>query len=203
MAESETTLGSTELSAGQEAELRQLGAVLRSRSPLFGAELDRLVMARIRRSPRARLLALRSWWLRPRLIELSPLSALLGAGAVAVLLLIGIRQFRVGGLRETQSLAVQPVVPPIQAVQFVLAAPGASQVNLVGDFNGWDSAATPLKPVGAAGVWAVEVWLPSGRHEYAFVVDGREWRSDPAAPRALANDYGAPNSVITVGARSL
>jgi 1,4-alpha-glucan branching enzyme len=76
-------------------------------------------------------------------------------------------------------------------------------VNLVGDFNGWDSAATPLQPVGAAGVWSVEVALPSGRHEYAFVIDGREWRPDPAAPRALANEYGAPNSVITVGAHRL
>ena len=200
----EVGVESMELSAQQDAELRRMGVALRSRSPLIGADLDRRVMARIRRGPRARLLLARAWWLRPRQIQLSPLHALVSAGALVALVLIGIRPVRVNGFQESvSSAAVDSRVPPSQAIQFVLAAPGASRVNLVGDFNGWDSAATPLEPVGAAGVWSVEVWLPSGRHEYAFVINGREWRPDPSAPRALANEYGAPNSVITVGAHRL
>jgi hypothetical protein len=196
--------GDSDLSAKQDAELRHLGAALRVRSPLIGAEVDGRVMARVRRTPRARLLALRAWWLRPRLVRISPLGGLLGTSVLAALLLIAI------GQRPLDRFTGAPAVvapgkasPTSRAIQFVLAAPGASRVSLVGDFNGWDSAATPLRPVGAAGVWSVEVPVPPGRHEYAFVIDGREWRPDPTAPRALANEYGPPNSVITVGAHRL
>jgi hypothetical protein len=197
-------IGDSDLSAKEDAELRRLGAVLRVRAPLIGAEVDGRVMARVRRTPRARLMALRAWWLRPRLVRISPLSGLLSAGAVAALLLIAIGQRPLDRFTGAPSpVALGHAAPTSRAIQFVLAAPGASQVSLVGDFNGWDSAATPLQPVGAAGVWSVEVPLPSGRHEYAFVIDGREWRPDPAAPRALANEYGPPNSVITVGAHRL
>jgi hypothetical protein len=197
-------IGDSDLSAKEDAELRRLGAVFRVRTPLIGAEVDGRVMARVRRTPRARLMALRAWWLRPRLVRISPLSGLLSAGAVAALLLIAIGQRPLDRFTEAPSpVAPGQATPTSRAIQFVLAAPGASQVSLVGDFNGWDSAATPLQPVGAAGVWSVEVPLPPGRHEYAFVIDGREWRPDPAAPRALANEYGPPNSVITVGAHRL
>jgi Glycogen recognition site of AMP-activated protein kinase len=193
-----------DLSAEQDAELRRLGAVLRVRTPLIGAEVDGRVMARVRRTPRARLIAFRAWWFRPRLVRISPLSGLLGVGAAAALFLVAIGQRPLDQFSGAPSpVAPGQAAPTSQAIQFVLAAPGASQVSLVGDFNGWDSATTPLQPVGAAGVWSVEVPLPPGRHEYAFVIDGREWRPDPAAPRALANEYGPPNSVITVGAHRL
>jgi hypothetical protein len=193
-----------DLSADQDAELRRLGALLRARTPLIGAEVDGRVMARVRRTPRARLITLRAWWFRPRLVRISPLSGLLGVGAAAALFLVAIGQRPPGRFSGAPS-PVPPgqTVPTSRAIQFVLAAPGASRVSLVGDFNGWDSASTPLRPVGAAGVWSVEVPLPPGRHEYAFVIDGSEWRPDPAAPRALANEYGPPNSVITVGAHRL
>jgi hypothetical protein len=194
----------SELSAEQDAELRRLGAMLRVRTPPIGAEVDGQVMARVRRTPRARLTALRAWWFRPRLVRISPLSGLLGVGAAAALFLVAIGQRPPGRFSGAPS-PVPPgqTAPTSRAIQFVLAAPGASRVSLVGDFNGWDSASTPLRPVGAAGVWSVEVPLPPGRHEYAFLIDGREWRPDPAAPRALANEYGPPNSVITVGAHRL
>jgi Glycogen recognition site of AMP-activated protein kinase len=185
-----------------EPELAQLAQLLRDERAWLDQEFDRRIMARIRRTPRARLLSLRSWWLRPRAIQVSPLG-LLAAGALAALVLVA------GYLRPTNVSRVTAVIGPAariepgQMVQFALAAPGASQVTLVGDFNGWDARATPLQLVGATGVWAVEVPLTRGRHEYAFVVDGREWRPDPTAPMAAANEYGPPNSVVTVGAYRL
>jgi Carbohydrate-binding module 48 (Isoamylase N-terminal domain) len=194
----------SDLSAKQDAELRRLGASLRVRSPLIGAEVDGRIMARVRRTLRARLFALRAWWLRPRLLRISPLGGLLGTGALAALLLIAIGQRPLDRFTGAPAVvAPAQAAPTSRAIQFVLAAPGASRVSLVGDFNGWDSTATPLRPVGAAGVWSVEVPVPPGRHEYAFVIDGREWRPDPTAPRALSNEYGPPNSVITVGAHRL
>ena len=101
--------------------------------------------------------------------------------------------------------AATPVSTPAQVassgattVRFTITAAGASRVSVVGDFNRWDPAATPLRRVDAAGTWEVAVPLTPGRHVYAFVVDGGV-TTDPAAPRAAADDdYGAPNSVVFV-----
>ncbi len=82
--------------------------------------------------------------------------------------------------------------------QFVLVAPQAASVALVGDFNDWDPARSPMRAT-HSGLWATIVPLPPGRYHYAFLVNGVEWRRDPAAPAALDDDFGAPSSVVTVG----
>jgi hypothetical protein len=86
-----------------------------------------------------------------------------------------------------------------RTVQFVLSAPHASQVTLVGDFNGWDVNATPMISRPGSGLWTVSVSLPPGRHVYAFVIDGDEWIADPAAPQVAVDAFGSSNSVIVVG----
>ena len=85
------------------------------------------------------------------------------------------------------------------AFQFVLVAPQAASVSLVGDFNDWDPARSPMKT--AQGVWATVVQLTPGRYRYAFLVNGVEWRADPSAPRAIDDEFGTPSSVVTVGGR--
>ena len=47
-------------------------------------------------------------------------------------------------------------------MQFVLDAPRASRVSLVGDFNAWDAADTPLMRDPASGIWTVTVALVPG-----------------------------------------
>ena len=85
------------------------------------------------------------------------------------------------------------------AFQFVLVAPQAASVSLVGDFNDWDPARSPMQT--AQGVWATVVQLTPGRYRYAFLVNGVEWRADPSAPRAMDDEFGTPSSVVTVGGR--
>jgi hypothetical protein len=54
-------------------------------------------------------------------------------------------------------------------------------------------------------VWSTTLALPVGQHQYAFVVDGRRWVADPAAP-AVDDGFGRRNSVLAVtaqGARTL
>ena len=100
-------------------------------------------------------------------------------------------------------MAAAPAEVAVPLVRFVIAAPEAGTVSLVGTFNDWDATATPLSPSGEAGVWTVEIPLAPGRHEYAFVVDGADWRPDPAAPASTLDDeFGIPNSVITGAGRS-
>lgn len=84
-------------------------------------------------------------------------------------------------------------------LQFVLVAPQAASVALVGDFNDWDPARSPMQT--AHGVWATVVRLAPGRYRYAFLVNGVEWRADPTAPAAKDDEFGTPSSVVTVGGR--
>ena len=83
-------------------------------------------------------------------------------------------------------------------VRLRLAAPASSRVAVVGDFNDWDPAATPLRPVGDGGTWIVELRLKPGRYHYTFLIDGRRWARDPSEPPAAESDFGAPVSVLTV-----
>jgi 1,4-alpha-glucan branching enzyme len=87
----------------------------------------------------------------------------------------------------------RPVEKP---VEFVLSHPQAHSVVVVGSFNGWDVSRTPMRP-GSGGAWKATVWLPAGRYEYRFVVDG-QWISDPGARESVQNTFGSTNSVLVV-----
>lgn len=86
----------------------------------------------------------------------------------------------------------------VRQIQLQLAAPASTHVVVVGDFNDWDPAGTPLRPTGESGVWTVELRLKPGRYHYSFLLDGREWVRDPAEPPAAESDFGTPMSVLTV-----
>jgi len=156
------------------------------------------------------------WLSRPRAVRISPLGALAAAG-IAIAAMFGLRRdaARRGELLATGEYPVAATgehVVPASAVaargpdtvfvtRFVFVAPDAKQVALVGDFNDWKQSATPLVRVAQGsrgGVWTVEVPLAAGRYSYAFLIDGHRWTPDPAAPRAVGDDFGRPSSVVTV-----
>ena len=71
---------------------------------------------------------------------------------------------------------------------FVVWAPNAREVSVVGDFNGWNTRAHPLINLGASGLWEIFVAdVPAGAH-YKFDIqtpDGsRVSKADPYALRA-------------------
>lgn len=161
-------------------------------------ELDRRIMAEVERgpAPQVGLLHLRSaweWLRRGRTVTVSPLGGLAAAAALAALLLGGW-----WGVARLDDAAPPAAALEAAAVQFVLVAPGASAVTVVGDFNDWSTDATPLQQASGDGLWTVTVPLPPGRYRYGFLVDGTEWVRDPSAPPALEDDFGRPNSVVTV-----
>lgn len=80
-------------------------------------------------------------------------------------------------------------------VEFRLAAPDAQRVMLAGAFSDWSPAYTMTRS--APGVWTVVVPLAPGVHEYAFVVDGKHWVPDPAAP-GNPDGFGGVNSRVAV-----
>ena len=74
---------------------------------------------------------------------------------------------------------------PVCKVRFTIAAGdlhGASQASVVGEFNGWDPKATPMKPQKDGSLSAV-LEIPSGR-EYRFryyFTDKHRWMNEPHA----------------------
>lgn len=152
-------------------------------------DFDRRVMARLRRSSRVRRTSVRG------LLRAAAVAAAFAATAGAVWMA---SQMPVA----SESAAVVPDTGAAEPIQFVVVAPDAAEVSLVGDFNNWDAAATPMHRESAGGIWAVTVPLSTGRYQYAFVVDGTEWRLDPLAPAAPVDDFGVPNSIIAVADRA-
>ncbi len=78
-------------------------------------------------------------------------------------------------------------------VELQLASTEARSVAVAGDFNGWD--AVTMKR-GEDGVFRVQLALPPGRYQYAFLVDGRKWVPDPRAATIVDSGYGGADSVL-------
>ncbi len=87
-----------------------------------------------------------------------------------------------------------PAILETSEVAFAIEASNATSVSVVGDFNGWDAARTPLAK-DATGTWKVRTDLRKGKvYDYAFVVDGH-WVVDPKNP---LRSSGGQLSVIEV-----
>ena len=164
------------------------GAALRVPPAGDGAARDRLlerIHAESLRSTTRRGVALLPWW------------AALAAAVIAFAVGLGTGR---AGARSASSVAGAASAADVaqRPVEFVFVAPAAKNVSLVGDFNGWDAAATPMRRTDGRTTWSVAVQLPAGRHVYAFVVDGDAWVADPQAPLAPEQWYGQRNSVVIV-----
>jgi hypothetical protein len=135
----------------------------------------------------------RRWSFRPSMaIAAGLLCAAVGAGATyAVTARRQLERSYTDARPELVSITARP------RVRFVLVAPGAGSVSLVGDFNSWNPVALPLRRRGDGTTWEVEVPLAPGRYTYAFIVDGRLAR-DPSAPETAHDDFGGPSSVVLV-----
>lgn len=184
-----------------EEFLEQIAAPLRAPvEPSAGFE------ARVMAAVRKRDAGVLEWIVRPRVFRLSPLAGLAAAAGIAIAALALDRAGSelpappVGtNMTATAAGASASATDTIKLVQFMLVAPNARTVSVVGDFNDWDRTATPLREAADAGVWTITVPLSAGRHQYVFMVDGNRWTPDPAAPLAVEDSFGMPNSVITVG----
>ena len=83
----------------------------------------------------------------------------------------------------------------VMIARFVYADPAAHSVALVGDFNRWDPSATPLTR-SSAGTWGRTLRLTAGRHEYAYLIDGKRWVTDRVA-RESHDAFDVASSVLT------
>lgn len=153
---------------------------------------DRRVMVRVRRVyAERRHRGIIGWLGAAANITRRPAwAAALAAGVVAV---ISVGMFK---NKPTQVAHAGQAI----AVQFVLVAPEARSVAVVGDFNNWGLGDTALVAENHNGVWSVSAPVHTGVHRYAFLVNGKQWVADPTAPRAADDDFGQPSSALVVEA---
>ena len=145
-----------------------------------------------------------AWLFTPRNVRVRPIAVVAAAFLVVTLAAGTVRNLLFTSRDNTQaSLNGFGTVSEQHAVQFMLVAPEAEQVMLVGSFNDWDPTATPLVRDASGDFWVAELRLSRGRHLYAFVVDGNDWVLDESAPVAPADEFGTPNSVLLVPVRKL
>jgi 1,4-alpha-glucan branching enzyme len=73
----------------------------------------------------------------------------------------------------------------------------AERINLVGEFNDWDTTATPLHHNRADANWRATVQLEVGRrYRFRYLIDGHEWLNDWHADDYAENLYGSYDSIV-------
>lgn len=149
---------------------------------------DRRVMVRVRRAF-AEQRKSRGWFGAASAVAHHPAWAAAMAACVVAVASVGVLRYRAP---QRSGAAVA------EAVQFVLVAPSAESVSVVGDFNNWGLGDSALVATNHEGVWSVTAPVPAGVHRYAFVVNGKQWVADPSAPRASDDDFGMPSSALVV-----
>ena len=91
----------------------------------------------------------------------------------------------------------QPATAGRKRRDFQVRTNPGNEVFLSGSFNNWNREAKKLKDITGDGDYSISIFLPPGRHEYKFVING-EWQVDPECPDWVVNKYGTLNSVIDV-----
>ena len=78
------------------------------------------------------------------------------------------------------------------------AAYSAKGVNIVGDFNNWDTRANPMRKL-KSGTWFLALVLESGRdYQFRYLIDETLWVNDRHADRYVKSlDARSNNSVVT------
>lgn len=190
---------SEELAGETDAELLDLVKGLRNLPEL---EPPAVLLPNVMNAVRAHRIR---WWQRlyrwtraPHSITFTPLRL-----APVMMLLI------VCGVLWSLSPFKTETTPPLQArnevktgrvpVVFTLNLPGARSVAVIGSFNQWDAQGGEMRFDSAQKRWILQVELPRGRYEYAFLVDGQKVVTDPGALLLQDDGFGSQNAILMVG----
>lgn len=119
---------------------------------------------------------------------LSPMQALAGMVAVAAIAVVSV------SLAQIQMRGVPQSKDSLMPVEFTYYAPHAANVEIAGDFAGWQTGKHKLTKA-ADGSWHLKLMLPPGRYQYQFVIDGA-WTADPSCPARVSDDFGRENSLL-------
>jgi hypothetical protein len=159
-------------------------------------EVDRLDIDRTKK-PRSWIVRISEQLWTPRVVTFAfrPAYALFAAAAVLLFVAVLPNQWREGPLTmgATQSDSEKVYV------QFRLQSSDATDVRLAGSFTHWQPQYQMHQT--APSLWTVTLPLAPGVHDYAFIIDGQRWVTDPYAA-AVQDGFGGTNSRITLVPRN-
>jgi hypothetical protein len=132
------------------------------------------------------------WAAAPRSLTISPIKLVPVAVVVCVALVVTIHLLPKGEIPVNQSANKEVLVT------FTFEHPQARSVSLIGSFNQWKPRGLEMRSRGEEKVWVLELRLPPGRYEYAFLVNGEVVQADPTSPFSERDGFGNQNSIIFV-----
>jgi peroxiredoxin len=105
-----------------------------------------------------------------------------------------------GVCRADQDLSLAPRIKKLESGEYEASfayrpAKPVEAVYLAGSFNNWKPDGHKMSGPNADGRYTATLVLKPGKHEYKFVLEGRDWRSDPAN-RQQAGFFG--NSLLVI-----
>jgi 1,4-alpha-glucan branching enzyme len=81
--------------------------------------------------------------------------------------------------------------------EFLPEAP-VQTAYVCGEFNDWSTSAHPMKRR-KDGTFTTMFWVEAGRaYRFRYLLDGEQWRNDPAADGYTSNPYGGDDSLLKV-----
>ena len=82
-----------------------------------------------------------------------------------------------------------------------VATTDSKSVCIVGDFNNWNTHASPMKKL-KDGDYSIELDLETGReYQFRYLIDQLQWENDRSADKYVRSVYGdSDNSVVIVDA---
>ena len=76
-------------------------------------------------------------------------------------------------------------------------AGNAEQACIVGDFNGWNDTANPMKKTKTKGFTITLELEPEKEYQFRYLVDGSKWENDGNADKYVKSPFGdSENSVV-------
>ncbi len=84
----------------------------------------------------------------------------------------------------------------VQVTFYTAAALDAREVNLVGDFNEWDEASTPMKGLKDGRFKIILKLEPDSKFQFRYLVNGEDWHNDWEADQYVPNPHGSENCVV-------
>jgi hypothetical protein len=158
-------------------------------------ELLGAVMRAVQRRPLPWWRRLYRWARAPRSFTWSPLQLV----PIAALLLLASTLALRGVFTDQRMQLADSVKSHSIPVSFHLNLAGARTVAVIGSFNDWQAQGYEMQPTEEQQNWVLDLQLPAGRYEYAFLVDGQRIVPDPRARFYQDDGFGNQNGVLIIG----
>jgi hypothetical protein len=130
---------------------------------------------------------------RPKMITITPLRAATSMLSILIVFAVVLKY-------QPQRLDTADTQNDLKmkAVTFELEAMGARSVNLIGSFNGWKPEKYEMRKNPKNNKWIIEIRIPTGSHEYAFLIDNKQSIPDPNSVFYKNDGFNSRNSLLYV-----